>query len=195
MEITTSTDLPTADVAKTFTFSDLGEIYAELRPLASKLMRGERTGHSLQTTALMHEALIRLMGKDWEQKAWQNPGHFVEAFCRNMRYVLVDHARRKATDKRGGEIRRVPYNDALAMCTVCPQQLLDISELLDTLARCPTLVESQRKARVVELRIFGNLSEAEIAAAIGASPATVRRDWQQAKAWLATKLIAATETT
>lgn len=187
-ESTTLSNESAAEFAKSFAFSDLPGIYAELRPMASKLMRGERIGHSLQTTALMHEALIRLMGTNWEAKAWENPGHFIEAFCRNMRYVLVDHARCKAAEKRGGALRRVPLNDALEMCASDPEKLLSLSELLERLANCTSLVEPQRKAKVVLLRVFGNLSEAEIAAAINTSAATVRRDWQRAKAWLAAEL-------
>jgi RNA polymerase sigma factor (TIGR02999 family) len=194
-QITTSGSGTMDDGSNGFTFDDLAAIYAELRPMASNLMKGERPGHSLHTTALMHAALERLMGSDWKEKAWQNPGHFVEAFCRNMRYVLVDHARRRAASKRGGDAKRVPYNDALEMCAQKPQQLIDINDLLASLAVCDTLTEPQRKAQVVELRVFGNLTEDEIATIVGASPATVRRDWQQAKAWLATELARSSEAT
>ena len=188
MKIELTSQTLTPEIVKSFTFADLVSIYGALRPMASNLMRRERKGHSLHTTALMHEALERLMGKDWEAQAWQNPGHFVEAYCRNMRYVLVDHARRKTSAKRGGKFRRVAFNDALQMYAVCPQQILDISDLLEKLATCPTLVEPVRKAKVVNRRIFGNLSEVEIADELEVSPATVRRDWQQAKAWLALEL-------
>ena len=187
-EITTSGNGAMDDSLNNFTFDDLAAIYAELRPMASNLMKGERAGHSLHTTALMHAALERLMGTDWKEKAWQNPGHFVEMSCRNMRYELVDHARRRAAIKRGGGAKRVPYNDALEMCRQNPQQLININDLLASLAVCDTLTEPQRKAEVVELRVYGNLSEDEIATIVGVSPATVRRDWRQAKAWLATEL-------
>lgn len=178
----------TGENAQLFTFEDLATIYSELRVMASKLMRGERKGHSLHTSALMHAALERLMGADWEEKAWKNPGHFVEAFCRNMQYVLIDHARRRATKKRGANTQRVPFNDALSMCSECPTQLIEINDLLEKLSSCDTLVDPDRKVQVIRLRVFGNLTELEIASVLEVSPATVRRDWRQAKAWLATEL-------
>ncbi len=186
MEVTTNQGVPTAN--SKFTFKDVAEVYGELRPFASRLMRGERVGHSLQTTALMNEAMVRLMGDDWEKLAWDNPAHFIATFCTIMRNVLVDHARRRKADKRGGGVGRVAFNDAMAMCAERPQQLLEISDLLQRLAADTTLAEPARKAQVVELRIFGGFSEDEIAAIQKVSVNTVRRDWKHAKAWLSAEM-------
>lgn len=186
MEVTTNQEVPAASAS--FTFKDVAEIYGELRPFASRLMRGERVGHSLQTTALMNEAMVRLMGNDWEKLAWDNPGHFIATFCTSMRNVLVDHARRRNADKRGGAAGRVAFNDAMAMCAEQPQQLLEIADLLQRMAADPSLVQPARKAQVVELRIFGGFSEEEIAAIQEVSINTARRDWKHAKAWLSVEM-------
>lgn len=182
MEVTTNQEVPAATTK--FTFKDVAEIYGELRPFASRLMRGERVGHSLQTTALMNEAMVRLMGANWENQAWENPGHFIATFCTIMRNILVDHARRRKAVKRGGGANRVAFNDAMLMCAERPQQLLEICELLERMVTDPSLDQPARKANVAKLRIYGGFSEDEIAALQEISVNTVRRDWKQAKAWL-----------
>ena len=150
-------------------------IYGELRRLAEQLMRGERAGHTLQPTALVHEAYIALADSkvDWTCRA-----HFFGAAARLMRRILVDHARaRKAAKRDGG--RRITMTDALA---ITPGPNLDVI-LLDDALRQLTSLDAQQ-GRIVELRFFGGLSIEETAEVLSISPATVKRDWVAAKAWL-----------
>lgn len=151
-------------------------LYDELRRLADGYLRAEHAGHTLQATALVHEAYLRLAGVD---VAWEDRVHFLALAARAMRRVLVDHARAGRRVKRGGDAARVTFDEALL---VSAQPSADMVELDDALDRLAALDE--RKAKVIELHFFGGLTYAEAAAALGISPATVDRDLRAAKAWL-----------
>ena len=150
-------------------------VYEGLRRQAARYLRRERPGHTLQTTALIHEAYLRLV--DAGDVHWQGRAHFFAIAANLMRRILVDHARRRDADKRGGSHVRVQLDEAVAGGT--DVDLLAIDEALDRLAA----VDPQQ-ARVVELRFFSGLSVEETAAALGVSPKTVKRDWSVARAWL-----------
>ncbi len=154
--------------------------YAELRSLAASYLRGERPGHTLQPTALVHEALMRLLGP---RPAWENRRHFFGAAARAMRQLLVDHARRKRADKRGGDAERVELADTALPPELALVDLLALNEALDRLQQLdPTAL------RVVELRFFAGLSIEETAAALEMHPSAVNRDWTSARAWLKKEL-------
>jgi RNA polymerase sigma factor (TIGR02999 family) len=151
--------------------------YQELRRLAHRYMRRERIGHTMQTSALVNEAFLRLT--DWENVDWQNRAQFFAMAARIMRNVLVDFARARRQTKRGGEVLRV----SLATAALIPQNRSpDIIALDEALSALATL--SERQSRVVELRFFGGLTIEEIAEVLKVSPGTVRRDWSLARAWL-----------
>ena len=152
-------------------------VYEELRHQAARYLRRERQGHTLQTTALINEAYLRLI--DAREVLWQSRTHFFAIAANLMRRVLVDHARRRDADKRGGPHVRVQLDEALAVADEAEIDLLAIDEALDKLA-----VIDPQQARVVELRFFSGLSVEETAAALGVSPKTVKRDWSVARAWL-----------
>jgi RNA polymerase sigma factor (TIGR02999 family) len=154
-------------------------VYEELRRLAHHYMRGERPGHTLQTTALVNEVYIRLAGVD--ALRWRDRAHFFAMAATLMRRVLVDYARQRGRDKRDAGVRVTMVGDAIA-----PQPTVDIVALDDALERL-TAVDPQQ-GRVVELRFFAGLSVEETAEALGISPATVKRDWATAKLWLYTRL-------
>jgi len=152
-------------------------IYEELRRLAHYYMSRERPGHTLQTTALVNEAYLRLV--DQKDKHWQNRAHFFGIAAQLMRRILVDHARSHARAKRGGGVRNEPLNEAAVLS---PERGTDVVALDDALKR---LAENdQRKCQVVELRYFGGLTVEEAAEVLNVSPITVKRDWSVAKAWL-----------
>lgn len=152
-------------------------VYSELRSLATAYWRRERTGHTLQPTAVVHEAFLRLVGQQGVD--WQSRTQFVAIAARMMRRVLTDHARRKRADKRGSAPVRVELDEELDLP---PARGLDLLVLDDALAALEALDE--RQARVVELRFFAGLTIAETAEALDLSPATVKREWETAKAWL-----------
>jgi RNA polymerase sigma-70 factor, ECF subfamily len=152
-------------------------VYDELRRQASRYLRRERAGHTLQTTALIHEAYLRLV--DQRNVHWQNRAQFFGIAAQLMRRILVDHARTKHRAKRGGSGVRVSLTDATSI-TKDPD--LDLVELDEALNRLAAIDEQQGK--IVELRFFSGLNVEETAAALGISPATVKRDWSVAKAWL-----------
>ena len=156
-------------------------VYEELRRLAASALRRERTDHTLQPTALVHEAFLRLA--ETPGASWENRAHFVAIAARVMRRVLVDHARGRNALKRGNGEIRVPIDDVDVPAV---GQDVDLVALDDALARLAMLDE--RQARIVELRFFGGLSVPETAALIGASERTVKRDWQVARAWLTREL-------
>ena len=156
-------------------------VYEELRRLAASALRRERTDHTLQPTALVHEAFLRLA--ETPGASWENRAHFVAIAARVMRRVLVDHARGRNALKRGNGEIRVPIDDVDVPAV---GQDVDLVALDDALARLALLDE--RQARIVELRFFGGLSVPETAALIGASERTVKRDWQVARAWLTREL-------
>jgi RNA polymerase sigma factor (TIGR02999 family) len=152
-------------------------VYDELRRQAARYLRRERVGHTLQTTALIHEAYIRLV--DQRNVRWQNRAHFFGIASQLMRRILVDHARTKKRVKRGGSDVRVSLAD-LTLSTKAAD--LDVIALDEALERLETIDKQQ--ARIVELRFFSGLTVAETAEVLSISPATVKRDWSMAKAWL-----------
>jgi RNA polymerase sigma factor (TIGR02999 family) len=151
-------------------------VYEELRRLAHHYMRGERAGHTLQTTGLVNEVYLRLAGIDGLQ--WRDRMHFFAMAATLMRRVLVDYARQRARDKRGGGVSVTSLDEDV----VAPQSAIDIVALDEALERLAALDPQQ--GRVVELRFFAGLSVKETAEALGISPATVKRDWATAKLWL-----------
>ena len=152
-------------------------VYGELRRLAGLYMRGERPGHTLQATALVHEAYLRLVGH--EDVDWQNRAHFFGVAANLMRRILVDHARAKQAKKRGGGDQKVSLDQAVLVRPEAPEQFLALDEALERLAK-----RDPRQARIVELRYFGGLSEEETAEVLQISVRTVKRDWSVARAWL-----------
>jgi RNA polymerase sigma-70 factor, ECF subfamily len=152
-------------------------VYPELRRMASRYLRGERAGHTLQPTALVNEAYMQLAGQ--LDKDWQNRNHFFAVAAQLMRRILVDYARSKKAAKRDGGLAKVELTDALAISEDRLDEILAVDEALERLAKL-----DQRKARVVELRFFGGLTEEEVARVLGVDPRTVKRDWSFAKAWL-----------
>ena len=144
-------------------------------------MAGERMGHSLQATALVNEAYVRLL--DVQHVSWQNRAHFLAMAARLMRRILVDVARAKRNQKRGGEAIRVTFDEGLALANEDGHDLVAINDALDTLARV-----DERKSRVIELRFFGGLSVEETAVVLKVSPDTVTRDWRLAKTMLLREL-------
>src|ERR1700746_649941 len=156
-------------------------IYEELRRLAHHHMDGQRPDHTLQTTALVNEAYLRLA--DQTSPHWQNRAHFFAVAARAMRRILVSYARSQRSQKRGGGAVKVDLDDA---AIVSPEQSKEFVDLHEALERLATL--DSRKAHVVELKYFGGLNYDEMAEALKISRVTVRRDWRFAKAWLYTQL-------
>jgi RNA polymerase sigma-70 factor, ECF subfamily len=152
-------------------------VYDDLRRLAAWQLQTERPEHTLQPTALVHEAYLKLSSQN--PVDWQNKGHFFALAAQIMRRILVDHARARQRDKRGGGQGRATLDEALEMSPPSEPSLVELDEALNTLAR-----QDARKSLIVELRYFGGLSIEETADALGVSPATVRREWTLAKAWL-----------
>lgn len=161
-------------------------LYNELRAIAGKHMRGERPDHTLQPTALVHEAFLRLVGGSTVH--FEDRTHFLRAASQAMRRVLVDYARARGAAKRSGDLR-VTLDESLAGHD---DRIVDVLVLDDALTRLAAA--EPRWARVVELRVFGGLEVPEVASALGISPATAKRDWQFAKGWLARELGADTTT-
>jgi RNA polymerase sigma factor (TIGR02999 family) len=156
-------------------------VEAELRRLARIYMARERRGHTLQTTALVNEAFVRLV--DTKGLRWQDRAHFLGISARLMRRVLVDHARARAYQKRGGGAQRVTLTDALVIAPESSLHLIDLDRALEALAAV-----DPRKAKVVELRFFGGLSVEETANVLHVSTDTIKRDWRLAKLWLLREL-------
>ncbi|MFL6468711.1 MAG: sigma-70 family RNA polymerase sigma factor [Pyrinomonadaceae bacterium] len=152
-------------------------VYQELKRIARRHMRNESPGHTLQTTALVNEAYLRLV--DQKRVSWQNRAHFYAIAAQTMRRILVDHARSHARLKRGGDASRVSLDEAAAISLGESADLLALDGALEELARI-----DKRRSQVVELRFFGGLSNAEIAEVLKIAPNTVMRDWNLARAWL-----------
>jgi RNA polymerase sigma factor (TIGR02999 family) len=152
-------------------------VYEELRRIAHRYVQRERDGHTLQTTALVNEAYVRLVGG--QKIEWQNRAHFFAVTAQVMRHILIDHARRRHYARRGGEAQQVSFDDAALMSPERAAELVALDEALYELAKLDA-----RKSRVVELRYFGGLSLEETADVLDVSVMTVRRDWRAAKAWL-----------
>ena len=152
-------------------------VHQELHQIARRCMAGERVGHSLQATALVNEAYVRLV--DGKAVEWQDRAHFLAVSARVMRRILVDHARARHAKKRGGEGVRVTFDEALVVTDEPGQNFVALDDALEALAKF-----DERKSRVIELRFFGGLSVEETASVLNVSPDTVMRDWRLAKAWL-----------
>jgi len=156
-------------------------VYAELRRVAARQLRSERPDHTLQPTALVHEAYIRLV--DQRQLDWQNRAHFYGVAAQVMRRILVDHARRHGANKRGQGVRCVSMDEAQDVAAPNEIPVLALDHALDRLAK----VDAEL-TRIVELRAFGGLTIEEAAHVLGVSPSTAKRDWRTAKAWLSREL-------
>jgi RNA polymerase sigma factor (TIGR02999 family) len=156
-------------------------VYEELRRLAHRQMGAERPDHTLQTTALVNEAYLRLI--DQTNPRWQNRAHFFAVAARAMRQILVGYARSRRSEKRGGDAFKMELDEA---ALVSPEESKEIVDLHEALERLATL--DSRKAQVVELKYFGGLNYEEMAEVLKISSITVRRDWRFAKAWLYTQL-------
>jgi RNA polymerase sigma factor (TIGR02999 family) len=152
-------------------------VYGELRKLASSYLRRERVGHTLQPTALVHEAYMRLV--DQTQVQWQNRAHFFGVAAQMMRRILVDHARAHEAEKRGGEFQKLSLDENIDVSGERDVNLVALDDALNLLAD----VDPQ-KSKIVELRFFGGLSVEETAEVLGVSAPTVKRQWRMAKAWL-----------
>ena len=152
-------------------------VYTELRRLAAHYMRQERPDHTLQATAVVHEAYLRLV--DRKHLSWQNRNCFVGVAAQVMRQILVDYARSHQAGKRGGEQQKVSLDEAIILA---PEGVEGVAELDKALAHLEAM--DLQQARIVELRFFGGMTVEETAALLGISPATVKREWSLAKAWL-----------
>lgn len=152
-------------------------VYEDLRRMAHRRLRMERTGHTLGTTGLLHETYLKLVKID--RIRYRDRAHFFAIAARAMRWVLVSYATRRKTAKRGGGLREVPLDDAVAVAHQRSEELLALEEALRRLE-----TKDPRPVRVVECRFFGGMSIEETAEALGVSPATVKRDWTMARAWL-----------
>jgi len=163
----------------------LSAVYAELHRQAARAMRRESSDHTLQATALVHEAYLRLV--DQRRVEWRNRAQFYGVAAQVMRRILVDHARGRDAEKRGGGVSAVSLGDADAIAEQSSSEAVDVLALHDALERLAALDPDQ--AKVVELRYFGGLSIEETAETLGISPATVKREWSVARAWLKRELI------
>ncbi len=152
-------------------------VYADLRRIAGRQLRGERAGHTLQATALVHEAYLRIF--EGAEIAFDSRAHFFGIAARAMRQILVDHARARGAGKRGGGLCRITLDEAVAAGQPADVDLLVLDEALERLA-----ARDAGQARIVELRFFGGLTNEETAVALGVSSATVKRAWTVARAWL-----------
>jgi RNA polymerase sigma-70 factor (ECF subfamily) len=155
----------------------LDVLYGELRRIAAGYFRGERPNHTLQPTALVHEAYVRLI--DQRDVTWKNRAHFLGVAARVMRRLLVDHARKNSANKRGGELARVTLDDAVRAHESDACDILALNVALEALE-----AENERLAKIIELRYFGGMTIDETAEELGIATATVERDWKFARAWL-----------
>jgi len=152
-------------------------VYAELRRMAKRFMNSQPSGHTLQTTALIHEAYLKLT--DQKDKQWQNRAHFFAVAGQAMRHILVDHARTRQRDKRGGKTQIISLDHVAEISNERTAEIIALDEALKELEKL-----DERKSRVVELRYFAGLTEIETAKVLKISPETVQRDWKFAKGWL-----------
>lgn len=148
---------------------------------AAKYLRNERRYHMIQATALVHEAYIHLI--KWETVSWQNRAHFFSVAAQIMRNILVDYARRKKSEIRGGNLERVTLDERVSFAQISEIDLVDLDDALNELAKL-----SERQSKIVELRFFGGLTIEETAETLKVSEMTVKRDWNFSKAWLYEKL-------
>jgi RNA polymerase sigma factor (TIGR02999 family) len=159
-------------------------VYAEMRRIAQRYMRQERKNHTLQATALVHEAYIKLI--DQHSVNWENRAQFFGIAANVMRRILVDHARTRDSQKRGGGAGEISLDEALVYSPERSSALLELDAALDRLA-----AQDPRQAKIIEMRFFTGLSVEEVAEVLGVSPKTIKRDWSMAKAWLHRELRAA----
>ena len=152
-------------------------VYDELRRVAANYLRGERSNHTLQPTALVNEAYLKLI--DISNISWQDRVHFFAVASNVMRQILVDHARARASDKRGGAAQTISLNEAVSFSKESEIDLLSLNDALDKLAKLDA-----KQAQIVEMRFFGGLSVEETALVLGFSTRTINREWSFAKAWL-----------
>lgn len=158
-------------------------VYDELKAIATAAMRQERSDHTLQPTALVNEAFLRLINRN--QTRWEGRAHFCAVAAKSMRHILISHARKQNASKRGGRTAcRIPIQDDL--CHVAPEPDLDVLELDQLLSELEQL--SPRQAKVIELRFFSDLTIEETAAALQVSDWTIKNDWRMARAWLLARL-------
>jgi RNA polymerase sigma-70 factor, ECF subfamily len=155
-------------------------VYAELRKLAAHYLKSERGEHTLQPTALVHEAFLRLVE---QETAWQNRTHFFAMAANLMRRILVDYARGHAAEKRGGAAEKISMEDAFVFVKERPSEMIALDDALEELAKL-----DPRRSRVVELKFFGGLNHEEIAQVLSVHVNTVLRDWNLARAWLKTQM-------
>ena len=153
--------------------------YLELKRIAANQMKNEREGHTLQPTALVHEAYLRLAGPDGKERDWKSRGHFFSAAAEAMRRILIDHARKKSTLKRAGDQIRTTWNEEEFEAAEPSERVLLLNEALDRLEE-----QNPEFARIVKLHYFAGLSIPETAAALEVSPSTIDRKWRAAKTWL-----------
>jgi RNA polymerase sigma factor (TIGR02999 family) len=157
------------------------QVYNELRRLAHEQLKGERKGHTLNATALVHEAYLKLV--DSRQVNWQNKAHFFAVAARSMRQILIDYARQRKAQKRGGNKPLVTFNEENILREARAGEMLLLDETLSELEKT-----DPRMGSVVEMKFFAGLTFEEIAEVLGVSPRTIRRDWRFARAWLTRKL-------
>jgi len=159
----------------------LARMQPELRRIAASHLRRERAGHTLQPTALVNELYVKLMAGTTVE--WQDQAHFLAVAAQQVRRILVDHARRRQSEKRGGGLQATTLGEALAITKPFEESLLDLHAALDELSAL-----DPRAAQVIELRFFGGLTEKEGALVLGISIATLKRDWEAGRAWLVGRL-------
>ncbi len=159
----------------------LPAVYEELRRIARRLMRGQSSDHTYQTTDLIHEAYLKLIDND--DKRWENRSHFFAVAARAMRHILVDHARAKQSQKRGGNARPVTLEETAIIAKNVSNEIVALDAALERLAKLDA-----RKVQVVEMKFFGGLTNEEVATVLRMSPETVKRDWRFARTWLRREL-------
>ena len=156
-------------------------VYEELRKMAKHYMQSQRSDHTLQPTALIHEMYVKLAGS--QEQNWKNRAHFFGVAAQAMRHILVDYVRHRGYEKRGGKFERVEFDEAIIVSNERAAGLVELDEALTKLAEL-----DERKSRVVELKYFGGLSNEEMAEVLKVSPKTIIRDWQFARTWLLREL-------
>jgi RNA polymerase sigma-70 factor, ECF subfamily len=156
-------------------------VYSELRKLAGGYLQNERSDHTLQPTALVHEAYIRLV--DWQNTNWENRSHFFAVAAQVMRHILVDHARKKKAEINGGNLQKMALDEAISFSKQTEIDLVDLDDALKDLEKL-----DERQSKIIELRFFAGLTIEETAHALNVSTMTVSRDWNFAKAWLYRRL-------
>jgi RNA polymerase sigma-70 factor (ECF subfamily) len=157
-------------------------VYDELRQMARNYMRRQPSGHTFQTTELIHEAYLKIVRG--EEKRWQNRAHFFGVAAKAMRHILVDYAKSKRRNKRGGWQDRITFVEEMAVSSRRSEEIVALDDALNQLA-----VLDERKVRVVEMKFFGGLTAEEIAAVLKVSPETIKRDWNFARTWLQRELV------